>query len=361
MDMPPLSPPRHGRTNGPRGGPIATATTIALLAALVCVPATSAAPPQKGLVPTQLTITPSESPSYYGSDALSLTGLVTSLAGSAPTPTGSVQFHVTDADDVDPVPLDASGAAAFVPPFYLDVGDTVSADYSGDSTHSPSSGTLSASVVADATQLALSVAPNPAAVGQEVTIAADVSNLNVPDMTPFGSVVFTLDGHALDPVPLDDNGHAEVTATASTPGQVAVRAHYFDDTGVPADMVDSYASSAAVVDPPVGPSSEPASQPSGDGHGSQTNSALEVHRTAAVECIVPRLRGAKLGFARIQLRRAHCRLGAVSQARPRGNRRGRVLTTLPRAGAHRAAGARVRLIVGATGRSPAASPPRRPA
>jgi hypothetical protein len=63
-----------------------------------------------------------------------------------------------------------------------------------------------------------------------------------------------------------------------------------------------------------------------------------------VKCHVPGLRGKTLFQARTALQRAHCALGNVSRAY--GNlRRGRILRQSPVAGATRAAGARVNVVV----------------
>jgi subtilisin family serine protease len=67
-----------------------------------------------------------------------------------------------------------------------------------------------------------------------------------------------------------------------------------------------------------------------------------------VKCKVPRLKGKSLRRAKRALRRAHCRLGTVTKPRrPRGGRLPPLVvrSSTPRAGAVRAAGARVRLTL----------------
>jgi hypothetical protein len=62
-------------------------------------------------------------------------------------------------------------------------------------------------------------------------------------------------------------------------------------------------------------------------------------------CVVPKLRGKTLHAARVALRRAHCRVGKIHRVRSHRVRKGRILSSAPRAGAHRRAGAKVSLVV----------------
>jgi len=62
------------------------------------------------------------------------------------------------------------------------------------------------------------------------------------------------------------------------------------------------------------------------------------------QCRVPRVIGLRLGTARTRIKKANCRVGRVRRARSR--RVGRVVAQNPRAGARRARGAKVNLVVG---------------
>ena len=61
-------------------------------------------------------------------------------------------------------------------------------------------------------------------------------------------------------------------------------------------------------------------------------------------CVVPRVIGRRLAVARGAIRRAHCSVGRIRQARS-ARARGRVVSQSPRAGARRRRGARVSLVV----------------
>jgi beta-lactam-binding protein with PASTA domain len=63
-----------------------------------------------------------------------------------------------------------------------------------------------------------------------------------------------------------------------------------------------------------------------------------------VRCRVPRVIGLTLGTAKTRIRRAHCSVGRIRRSRSR--RVGRVIGQSPRAGAVRARGFKVNLVVG---------------
>ena len=66
---------------------------------------------------------------------------------------------------------------------------------------------------------------------------------------------------------------------------------------------------------------------------------------AATRCKVPKLRGKTRKAAIRALRRAGCRLGAVSRKRAHKGKRGRAIAQTPKAGARRPAGTRVKLTL----------------
>jgi hypothetical protein len=67
---------------------------------------------------------------------------------------------------------------------------------------------------------------------------------------------------------------------------------------------------------------------------------------AATQCIVPKLRGKKLGAAKIALRKAQCRVGKIKRVRSTRKHRNRVLSQNPKPGTHLRKGSRVALKVG---------------
>lgn len=66
----------------------------------------------------------------------------------------------------------------------------------------------------------------------------------------------------------------------------------------------------------------------------------------AVRCTVPKVVGLKLAAAKTRIRRARCSVGRVRSTRAKRAKRGRVIKQSPRAGAVRARGAKVTLVVG---------------
>lgn len=66
----------------------------------------------------------------------------------------------------------------------------------------------------------------------------------------------------------------------------------------------------------------------------------------AQRCVVPKLAGKKLSAARRALAKAHCKVGRVTRKKGKKANRGRVLSTSPKAGTVKPAGAKVGLVVG---------------
>jgi beta-lactam-binding protein with PASTA domain len=61
---------------------------------------------------------------------------------------------------------------------------------------------------------------------------------------------------------------------------------------------------------------------------------------------VPKLKGKKLGAAKIAIRKAHCRVGKVTKVKSTRKHRNRVLSQNPKPGKHLREGSKVALKVG---------------
>ena len=83
----------------------------------------------------------------------------------------------------------------------------------------------------------------------------------------------------------------------------------------------------------------------GGSASAQSDSTPMVRRATARRCVVPNVKGKALATARRALRRAACGTGRVRRSHSASVRAGRVISQSPRAGAKRAAGAKVRLVV----------------
>jgi Bacterial Ig-like domain (group 3) len=191
---------------------------------------------------TTTAVTPSAAPSFYGDPSLTFTASVSSPPGT-PVPQGTVQFQVDGVNDGAAVALDAQGHAVYDSTFFLDVGDTVTARYSGDALHNPSSADVDPQIQQANTATTLTSSANPLRAGDEVTLTAKVSNTSTA-LEPFGSVQFLLDGEPiLGPLGLDDNGEAGIVGGSDlAPGDHLVQALYSDDTGPIPDFTSSQAS-----------------------------------------------------------------------------------------------------------------------
>jgi len=280
---------------------------------------------------TTTTLTPSRAHAIYGED-LVFTAVV--AAGGNGAATGHVTFKVTGAPPAS-VPVGGAGSATFDPPYLLDVGDTVTASYSGDAHHGPSRDVLAVDLRPAATSLAATLRPDQVTPGTEVTLDVAVRNAETW-IPPFGAVFIAVNDRNVAAEPLDDDGLVTVSLTPSKPGDLRVTAHYHDSTGLPPDFVDSEQTVVLHVAAPL--SAAP---------GTSTAAPAAPAVTAAPKprrCKVPALKGLTLTAGKRRLAKAGCRLGKVTRKKTARARRGRVVATSPVAG--KTTTQRVRLVVG---------------
>lgn len=169
------------------------------------------------VTPSSTALTTSANPSPSGSN-LTITATVTAAGG---TPTGTVTFF-DGATNLGTVAL--SGGAASLVTSSLTVGlHTLTATYSGDATHLPSSSpSYSQTISKIATSVGLLSSVNPSAAGQSVTFTATVS---ATSGTPGGSIAFKDGASTLATVALV-GGMASYTTSALTGGSHNITAVY---------------------------------------------------------------------------------------------------------------------------------------
>jgi hypothetical protein len=81
-------------------------------------------------------------------------------------------------------------------------------------------------------------------------------------------------------------------------------------------------------------------------NGNKAVTATFYQKATPPACIVPKVIGKKLAAAKRRIRAAHCKVGKVSYAKSTKKKKGKVIGQRPRAGSHRANGAKVKLVVG---------------
>jgi hypothetical protein len=162
-------------------------------------------------------------PSVFG-QPVTLTATVNVDAPGAGNPGGTVQFMIDGKDFGQPV--DLSGGQATISTGGLDVGDHgVKAVYSGSGSFNGSFDTLSQSVNRADTSTRLTSNHNPSVFGQQVTFTASVTVGSPGAGTPGGTVQFTIDGDARQPVSLS-GGEASITLSSLSVADHSVRAVY---------------------------------------------------------------------------------------------------------------------------------------
>lgn len=180
---------------------------------------------------------------------------------SGPAPAGAVRFSVDGTDEPQTSSLDPDGRATFSPGYALDVGDTVAAEYLGDSAHAPSTSSAITPAIAPAhTAVHIYVSPQQPVDGDDVTIIVHVVNTDT-SVVPFGHVTFTINGQPIPYSPaLDDDGYAGIISQRTPAGTYAIRCAYRDDLGGPADFTTSEVGLTGVVaeKPPAATTPAPA-------------------------------------------------------------------------------------------------------
>jgi hypothetical protein len=170
------------------GGPVTITATLpqALGGASDSVTVNSTDPSQQ--IPTTTTVSSSANPSVFG-QVVTLTATVNKQSGAG-TPSGTVQFKDNGLSVGSPATL--IGGSAIIQTTLLTVGNhNITAEYSGDSNFSSSTGTLSGGQVvskASITATITSDSPDPSEVNQPVTVNYTVI-VNAPGGgTPTGNV-----------------------------------------------------------------------------------------------------------------------------------------------------------------------------
>ncbi|MBX9462325.1 MAG: Ig-like domain repeat protein [Aquamicrobium sp.] len=198
---------------------------------------------------TTTALASSLNPSNSG-DSVTFTATVAAASGGG-TPTGTVTFTV-DGTAQAPVTLDGSGQATFTTASLAPGSQTIEATYSGDTTYTGSTDTLTQTVEQITTTTALTSSQNPSNAGDSVTFTATVAAASGGG-TPTGTVTFTVDGTAQAPVALDGNGQASFATDALAPGNRTIEAAYSGDAAytVSSDTltqtVDQIGTTAALV------------------------------------------------------------------------------------------------------------------
>jgi ELWxxDGT repeat protein len=209
-----------------------------------------------GTVSTTLTVQASPTTVHQG-DALTVTATVTGANGTALSG-GTVTFTSGGATlgSAD-ISVDSQGvgtASLSVDTTSLPVGtDSVLAGYNGNGNGFSSSSNNTSITVEPApvgTTLTVTAAPTTITQGDQVTLTATITGDNGTALTGNGSVVFTVGGMTLGPVPVTIDaqgiGTASVQSTNLTQGDDTVVATYSNDSG---DFVSSSGSTVVTVNP----------------------------------------------------------------------------------------------------------------
>lgn len=165
-----------------------------------------------------VTLTSSPNPSVSG-QPVTFTVTVASTGGAA---RGTITF-LDGTAAFGTASLTGSGQATFTTSTLAAGTRSITAAYGGDATHAASTSAALAQVVLLPSTTTLIASPNPAAVGQLVTLTAAVTGSG---STPTGSITFTDGTATLGSASLDGSGHAVFTTSSLTAGSHSLAAAY---------------------------------------------------------------------------------------------------------------------------------------
>jgi len=174
---------------------------------------------------TAITVTASNASSVYGEE-VTLTAMVTATDPGGTTPTGTVVF-MNGAATLGTGTL--SGGSVSLDVSHLEVGNyTLTAQYSGDSLNTASSGTVLQTVNKASTELSVTSSKGTTVTGESVTFTADVTVRTPGDGVPSGKVAFTSGSKTLGIVELV-NGVATLDVGSLDVGSHTIEAEYTGD------------------------------------------------------------------------------------------------------------------------------------
>lgn len=199
---------------------------LSVISAAVAVALLWAAPAASGQAVTAVTVTTAPNPSRVG-ESVELSARVSVPGSPATNPTGTVQFEAAGAPVGVAVAVSNGVAARTTAGLTAGTHAIVARYHSDTADFADSTGSGSQVVNKWNSQMALTVVPEPAVVGQPVTFTATVRG---GGGRPKGTVQFSdeVEGPIGPPVALDAEGVAEMSASAAA-GTYRVRADYSGD------------------------------------------------------------------------------------------------------------------------------------
>jgi len=185
----------------------------------------SASPQVVNKSATTTQLTSSGATSVFG-QSVTFTATVKATSPGSGLPSSTVTFK-DGANTIATASLDGTGRAIFTTSTLAMGSHSITAAYGGDANFNAStSAVLNQTVNRDATTTTLTVSPDPATVGQAVTLTASVS-VNAPGTgIPPGMVTFLDKGKVLTSSALDAAGHASFTTSSLGQGNHQLSVSY---------------------------------------------------------------------------------------------------------------------------------------
>jgi hypothetical protein len=178
---------------------------------------------------TTATVSASSSSAVFG-QSVTLTANVAPVSPGAGTPSGTVQFF-NGTTSLGTATLNSNGTASLSTTALPLGADAISAQYEGDTNFVANTSPSSTVTVTQASSNAsLSASPNPAVIGQSVTLSATIAAVSPGSGTPTGTVQFLNGATVLGTASLNASGVAVFNTSALPAGADSLTAVYEGDT-----------------------------------------------------------------------------------------------------------------------------------
>ena len=250
------------------------------------------------LRPTTTAVTSNREPSNYG-QSVSLTATIRAAGGATGTPTGTVQFTITNpvgVPTVATVTVNGTGLAVYTSTALSPGVHTVTALYQPTGMFAGSSGSLVQTIIGRPTISTVTSNRNPSTFGQSVTLTAAVRTVAANNGTPTGTVVFTITNpngvNTVATANLNNQGNAVYTSTVLSVGTHRVTTQYVPSgtlgfepsTGTITQIVNRATSTTAVSANSTNPR-----------RGQSVTITATINPTSGTGTVQFRLNGANLG------------------------------------------------------------------
>jgi hypothetical protein len=226
---------------------------------------------------TTVAIISGQNPSVFG-QPVSITATVTTGHGTG-QPTGTLAFYDGSNLLQGGITINSLGTGTLALPSLTVGSHTLTAKYSGDQNHLPSTSFVLNQMVTEPTAVVLQASANPAALGSSVTLKATISAPVAGGVRPTGLVAFLDGATTLGTVQLGSSGLATLTTSQLAQGAHTLTAQYGGNT---ANYVSGSTSDPLAVNVVAPSTTALSASPNPADYGSAVNVHVKLKSNSAI-------------------------------------------------------------------------------